>query len=117
MPDLEALCLTEDADWEAVAARVGGQLLNRQTAPGAEPETILLIPADPAPAEPVNPDAARDALEFYAFHPATPLYGFSPVDADPGNPAYARRILPGLIGDLQALLAELGDDTAMAAPR
>lgn len=44
-PPAEALCITEDTNWEAIAAQVGGELVNRSGAPGGEPETYLVIPA------------------------------------------------------------------------
>jgi hypothetical protein len=43
--ELEALCLTEDGDWDGVANRIGGRLVNRETRPGADPGTFPLIPA------------------------------------------------------------------------
>jgi hypothetical protein len=48
----EALCLTEDDDWEQIAARIGGTLHNREIGNTGEQETILEIPPAPAEAEP-----------------------------------------------------------------
>jgi hypothetical protein len=44
--EVEAVQLTEDADWEAIAEWCGGRVENRSTAPGMEPETVLVIPTD-----------------------------------------------------------------------
>ena len=41
---VEAVQLTEDADWEAIAAWCGGRLVNHTGAPGAEPVTFLELP-------------------------------------------------------------------------
>jgi hypothetical protein len=40
----EAICVSEDANWEEIAARTGGTLRNREIAEGDEYETILEIP-------------------------------------------------------------------------
>lgn len=48
---LEAICVTEDGDWDGVAARLGARLVNRASAPGADPETYLIIPATGDPDE------------------------------------------------------------------
>lgn len=41
---IEAVQLTEDADWEQIAQWCGGYLRNNAIAPGAHPETSLTIP-------------------------------------------------------------------------
>jgi hypothetical protein len=46
-PAAEALCLTEDADWETIAKKLGGQLRNREIADTGEYETLLVVPAPP----------------------------------------------------------------------
>ena len=48
---LEALCLTEDGDWDGVAARIGGRLVNREIADSGEYDTVLIIPATGDPDE------------------------------------------------------------------
>lgn len=72
----EAICLTEDADWEAIAARIGAQLVNRTSAPGAEPETYLRMrdgwPAGPGDGE--LPEVTDELLASVAFrYAARPL--------------------------------------------
>jgi hypothetical protein len=46
-PVAEALCLTEDADWETIAKKLGGRLGNREIADTGEYETLLIVPAPP----------------------------------------------------------------------
>jgi hypothetical protein len=46
-PAAEALCLTEDADWETIAKKLGGHLSNREIADTGEYETLLIVPAPP----------------------------------------------------------------------
>jgi hypothetical protein len=46
-PTAEALCLTEDADWETIAKKLGGRLSNRKVADTGEYETLLIVPAPP----------------------------------------------------------------------
>lgn len=41
--EIEAMQLTEDSDWEAIAAWCGGRLQNRAVVPGTDPNTVLLI--------------------------------------------------------------------------
>jgi hypothetical protein len=43
----EALCLTEDADWETIAKKLGGRLGNREIADTGEYEALLIVPASP----------------------------------------------------------------------
>lgn len=43
----EALCMTEDSDWEIVAARLGGELVNRERGDSGEYDTFLRIPMKP----------------------------------------------------------------------
>jgi hypothetical protein len=46
-PEAEALCLTDDADWEAIAKKLGGRLVNRALGDTGEYETLLVVPALP----------------------------------------------------------------------
>lgn len=46
-PVAQALCLTEDADWETIAKKLGGHLSNREIADTGEYETLLIVPAPP----------------------------------------------------------------------
>jgi hypothetical protein len=46
-PTAEALCLTEDVDWETIAKKLGGRLDNREIADTGEYETLLVVPASP----------------------------------------------------------------------
>jgi hypothetical protein len=46
-PAAEALCLTEDADWETIAKKLGGRLDNREIGDSGEYETLLIVPAPP----------------------------------------------------------------------
>jgi hypothetical protein len=46
-PAAEALCLTEDADWETIAKKLGGRLDNREIGDSGEYETLLVVPAPP----------------------------------------------------------------------
>jgi hypothetical protein len=58
----KALCLAGGGGWDGVANRIGGRLVNRETSPGADPVTFLLIPAtgDPEAGAPMT-TAAREA--------------------------------------------------------
>lgn len=47
-PTAEAVCLTEDADWETIAKKLGGHLASRELYCG-EHETLLVVPAPPDP--------------------------------------------------------------------
>jgi hypothetical protein len=44
--EVEAVQLTEDADWEVIAEWCGGRVENRSTAPGMDLETVLVIRTD-----------------------------------------------------------------------
>lgn len=44
-PDVRAVQLTGDADWEAIADWCGGQLVDREQGDSGEYETVLLIPS------------------------------------------------------------------------
>lgn len=46
-PAAEALCLTEGADWETIAKKLGGRLSNREIADTGEYETVLIVPVLP----------------------------------------------------------------------
>jgi hypothetical protein len=46
-PAAQALCLTEDADWETIAKKLGGRLDNREIGDSGEYETLLIVPAPP----------------------------------------------------------------------
>ena len=55
----EALCLTENSDWEEIAARIGGTLVNRESGNSGDYETVIVIPGSrPGPA------AVRDLREL-----------------------------------------------------
>ena len=44
-PVAQALCLTEDADWETITKKLGGHLSIREIADTGEYETLLIVPA------------------------------------------------------------------------
>lgn len=46
-PAAEAICITEDADWETIARKLGGRLASREIGDSGEYETLLIVPAPP----------------------------------------------------------------------
>jgi hypothetical protein len=79
---VEAICITEDGDWDGVAARIGARLVNRASAPGADPVTHLLIPATGHPEEgSAMAEAAWQAFMLVAEPGRSRLFTQNEMDA------------------------------------
>ena len=121
----EALCLTENSDWEEIAARIGGTLVNRESGNSGDYETVIVIPGSrPGPA------AVRDLRELLMTvrnastitSPSKPRR--SPRSCGPGNwPAPTASIMLARLGGCPRSLVrdhadtERRDDSGRAAAR